>query len=563
MKQNNNFSVLPWYTDIREQNHRRSYAYGSVYPLYTMVNTLLPFQIIRPKRDNAISAVKLYTVDGVFVTDVAETMKETGLQVVSFESYDVIVYTASFPMATNVGQGQYYATLTDGVDTWFSEVFTYVNDLSGYLKVEWYDKENLYFDSGMIVYQNPTFKNRLYFATELGKPDYTFEEEGETRNGYFFPEKQLSEKTYKCTILAPEYLCDVMRFIRMADYVTVTDKYGRIYDCDTFLITPKWQTQGDLASVEIEFETDTVVKKIGRGYYLEDKGDFNEDYKNDYLVSAAVVKDKNVTLELTTKKLQDKTEVNVAYVSGELKENIVIEVVAEANGQTATNYVTLKPTVKTVSYYIDSIETVKIISAYAIGAPTTNVTIDIKAEDDKYVEFSVAAKYTETTSVFTVNHVTGIFNEDITVTLGFDDGTMEDVTIRANAANATLTVDKIVLCDWLYIGNKHGADIYIYLENKPFSITVKPVMTIPASDDSTILSIELQGEQHEELTIRATYQLENIMTKDFVFPLEDPEKIKTYTIMDNATLWKSTEAIRPTVTNVNILKVEINDLRNQ
>lgn len=563
MKQNNNFSVLPWYTDIREQNHRRSYAYGSVYPLYTMVNTLLPFQIIRPKRNNAISAVKLYTVDGVFVADVTETMKETGLQVVSFESYDVIVYTASFPMATNVGQGQYYATLTDGVETWFSEVFTYVNDLSGYLKVEWYDKENLYFDSGMIVYQNPTFKNRLYLATELGKPDYTFEEEGEARNGYFFPEKQLSEKTYKCTILAPEYLCDVMRFIRMADYVTVTDKYGREYDCDTFLITPKWQTQGDLASVEIEFETDTVVKKIGRGYYLEDKGDFNEDYKNDYLVSAAPVKDKNVILELTTKKLQDKTEVNVAYVSGELKENIVIEVVAEANGQTATNYVTLKPTVKTVSYYIDSIETVKIVSAHAISAPTTNVTIDIKAGGDKYVEFSVTAKYTETTSVFTVNHVTGIFNEDITITLGFDDGTMEDVTIRANAANATLTVDKIVLCNWLYIMDKHGSDIYIYLENKPFSITVKPVMTIPASDDSTILSIELQGEQHEELTIRATYQLENIMTKDFIFPLEDSEKIKTYTIMDNATLWKSTEAIRPTVTNVNILKVEINDLRNQ
>lgn len=563
MKQNNNFSVLPWYTDIREQNHRRSYAYGSVYPLYTMVNTLLPFQIIRPKRNNAISAVKLYTVDGAFVADITETMKETGLQVVSFESYDVIVYTAFFPMATNVGQGQYYATLTDGVDTWFSEVFTYVNDLSGYLKVEWYDKENLYFDSGMIVYQNPTFKNRLYLATELGKPDYTFEEEGETRNGYFFPEKQLSEKTYKCTILAPEYLCDVMRFIRMADYVTVTDKYGRIYDCDTFLITPKWQTQGDLASVEIEFETDTVVKKIGRGYYLEDKGDFNEDYKNDYLISAAPVKDKNVILELTTKKLQDKTEVNVAYVSGELKENIVIEVVAEANGQTATNYVTLKPTVKTVSYYIDSTETVKIISSRAISAPTTNVTINIKAEGDKYVEFSVGVKYTASTSEFTVNHVTGIFNEDITVTLGFDDGTMEDVTIKANAANATLTIHKIVLCDWLNIVDKHGADIYIYLETKPFSITVKPVMTIPASDDSTILSIELQGEQHEELTIRATYQLENIMTKDFIFPLEDPEKIKTYTIMDNATLWKSTEAIRPTVTNVNILKVEVNDLRNQ
>ena len=74
-----------------------------------------------------------------------------------------------------------------------------------------------------------------------------------------------------------------MRFIRMADYIHITDKYGREYDCDTFLITPKWQTQGDLASVEIEFKTNTVVKKIGRGYNITaNKGDFNGDFNNDF-----------------------------------------------------------------------------------------------------------------------------------------------------------------------------------------------------------------------------------------------------------------------------------------
>lgn len=50
----------------------------------------------------------------------------------------------------------------------------------------------------------------------------------------------------------------------MSDFVTVYSQ-GRKYDCDTFLITPKWQTQGNLASVECEFECATVVKKIGRG----------------------------------------------------------------------------------------------------------------------------------------------------------------------------------------------------------------------------------------------------------------------------------------------------------
>ena len=68
----------------------------------------------------------------------------------------------------------------------------------------------------------------------------------------------------------------------MSDIVKVRDKFGRIYECDTFLITPQWQTQGDLASVEIEFTTSTVVKKIGKGYLIQDDGSFNDDYNDDY-----------------------------------------------------------------------------------------------------------------------------------------------------------------------------------------------------------------------------------------------------------------------------------------
>lgn len=284
MTQNNNISVLPFYTSIDEQNHRKSYAYGKIYPLFAPADMLLPFQIIRDTRANDVTSVVLYDKTGKQVADITTNMKETGLQIVRFQSlgYDVILYPSILPMPLNQLDGIYYMTLSDGVQTWYSEMFTVVQDVSAYLKIQWWDVENLVFDAGQIVYTEPDFKNTLYLCTELGKPEYEFEEDGEERDGYFFPEKQISVKTYKCTILAPEYLCDVMRFIRMADYIHITDKYGREYDCDTFLITPKWETQGDLASVEIEFKTNTVVKKIGRGYILGNKGDFNEDFNTDF-----------------------------------------------------------------------------------------------------------------------------------------------------------------------------------------------------------------------------------------------------------------------------------------
>ena len=284
MIQNNNLSVLPFYTDIEQQNHRKSYAFGAIYPLFAPANFLLPFQIMRPTCGNAITRVRLYDRNGNLIEDLTQNMKDVGLQIVRFQAlgYDVIVFPAILPMSTNMFDGIHYLTISDGVQTWYSEMFTIVQDMTPYLKIEWWDVENFVFDAGQIVYQNPAFKNRLYFCTELGKPEYQFDEEGESRDEYYFPTKQISEKTYKCTVLAPEYLCDVMRFIRMADCVKITDKYGREYYPDTFLITPKWQTQGDLASVEIEFTTNTVAKKIGLAYLRPVGGDFNNDYNIDF-----------------------------------------------------------------------------------------------------------------------------------------------------------------------------------------------------------------------------------------------------------------------------------------
>lgn len=282
IQSNNNLSVLPFYTNVNWQNAKKSYAYGDVYPLATPIRRILPFQVLRNTRANGIASVYLYNKKGTRVANLTQQMTETGLNIQRYAAYgyDLIVYNGLLPLTYEAPQGRYYIVISDGVQSFTSDIFTWTYDVSGMMRIQWWDDEPLIFPSGAIFYDG-LFKNTLYICAELGKPEYPFEEEGESRDGYFFPEKQVSYKTYRTIFLAPEYLCDVMRTIRMSDYVTV-DIDGQHYECDTFLITPKWQTQGNLASVEIEFTTDTVIKKIGRGFLPNNKGDFNKDFNNDF-----------------------------------------------------------------------------------------------------------------------------------------------------------------------------------------------------------------------------------------------------------------------------------------
>ena len=287
MIQYNVTSVLPFFTDINLQNHRRSYAYGDVYPLYVPSGQMLPFQFMTPHvSGNTMGTVELMNMKDQRVAYLQSNLSDGGLRITEFASdgYDIVSYPAIMPIGYNTLEGQYYLRITLTAGVYYSEVFTVVGDISPYLKIEWRMLDDLINYGWRIQYNSGQyrFRNVVYLATELGKPDYEFEETGESRDGWFFPEKMISEKTYKFHFMAPEYLCDAMRFIRMADEVRVTDKYGRTYLCDQFLMTAKWQDQGNLASVEAEFQTDTVAKAIGRGLAPANQGAFNNDYNNDY-----------------------------------------------------------------------------------------------------------------------------------------------------------------------------------------------------------------------------------------------------------------------------------------
>lgn len=280
-----NHNPLPWYSSLEEQAHRRNYAYGEIYPLYSPYDRLLPFQLTRRHLTTTPNwnATLVSMADGT-QTDITQYVTgSAGFMIVEGSAQDTIVYSPLTGWSWSMPEGRYYAVLTDGQNVWYSEVFTAVNYLKDYLRISWRCMYDQPVGNGAILYDSlpMPYNNVLYFATELGKPEYNFEEEGENRDGYYFAEKQVSTKTYKFFINAPEYLCDCLRLVRMADYIKVTDGYGNEYQCDTFLMTPTWGEQGDLARVAIEFTTGTIVaKKIGLGYH--NTGDFNNDFNNDF-----------------------------------------------------------------------------------------------------------------------------------------------------------------------------------------------------------------------------------------------------------------------------------------
>lgn len=283
---NNNLSVLPWYRSIDDQNARRWWVYGRIYPLYVPAGFLPPFQIMRDhKAGNTINLFRVYRADGVLVGNFLSAIRDAGITVVHFDSdgYDIIIFPGVLPVFGAMSNGQYYCQLGDGTNTWYSDVFTVVNDAEPYLKIEWWDTEDFIMDAARIVYKTSqwTFKNALWLASTLAKPEYTFTEEGEERDGVFYPIKQISEKRYRFSFFAPEYLLDVMRFIRLSDYIKITYR-GEEYIVDSFLLTPEWENNGDVAAVSVEFETATVAKKVGVGYVRAWRGDYSDDYNDDF-----------------------------------------------------------------------------------------------------------------------------------------------------------------------------------------------------------------------------------------------------------------------------------------
>lgn len=255
MSPNNNLNVLPWYTNLSQQNGNKWYAFGNVWPLVMPAGRLIPFQLVVPYTGVTVSGFSIINIE----TNAIYNGPTASVSVVSRGSYTVIKMSGGSVTPTRLGR--YYAKLTlSNGQIYYSEVFTFVDNISDYIKLQYWNDDNLYYNGGEINYEN-NFKFEMYLCTTIGKPEYQFEEEVTKRLGYKFPELQISNKVYKFTCVAPEFICDALRLVRLSDYIHITSE-DDTYNALSFAYEAKWETQGDLASVEAEFETDNIIQKL-------------------------------------------------------------------------------------------------------------------------------------------------------------------------------------------------------------------------------------------------------------------------------------------------------------
>lgn len=276
-----NISPLPFYDSVEEQFENHPCAFGVNYPLLCGINDPLPFLFYTDDDPNVsrIDSVGLVRVNSMGI-DVTTDFTQGGL--VIFDA-DVQGRASSFiRFAPNQdfqfefpAVGLYYFIIgifnkeDQTTAYYYSEKFCVTDNLWDAIGITYTSPVNLSTPFGDIPFRHNDvgdFSFKVWLNALIGKPEYTFEEVETNRTGYSFLERCTSKKTYQFNVIAPEYLCDALRLIKLCPDVEIVHR-GKTYEPTSFDMNVSWEEQGDLASLRATFDTDNVITAIG-GYQL-------------------------------------------------------------------------------------------------------------------------------------------------------------------------------------------------------------------------------------------------------------------------------------------------------
>lgn len=278
---------MPFYNNVKKQHRYKNYAYGNVCPLISYSNYILPFQFYSDVSITDLANVKayLYDVNNIKIADITYPFISL-LKITTFDWGMCVSYDGKTPIEQIIVNGQYYIEIYDESNnvSYYSDILCAKDSVKDCIELKYRSSRPIKMANGIDISFADNFIFKCYLQTQIGKPDYEFEEEVTERLGFTFVESQVSKKVYKFTFIAPEYLCDALRIVRLCDQKRIIAD-GEIYTPLTFNIQVNWEEQGDLASVNCTFETNTIITNFG-GYasdYNEDfNGDFNGDFNDDF-----------------------------------------------------------------------------------------------------------------------------------------------------------------------------------------------------------------------------------------------------------------------------------------
>ena len=276
MEVHNNFSPLAFRKKESKATYEKWYAFGKNYAIPASANTLIPFQFT----DVNVGEIQPDSIEVVAVNQETGEGIKTGVYVSrdDMPEHGSVLYVSpgknSFSEA--LPQGTYRAEFTIGTQVYISTPFCVIPGIetsSKYLLIEYWNDEKIAYPDGFITTgANNDFRYQMYVPATICKPKYEFEEELTKRAGYKFLELQTSTKVYAFTFVAPEFICDAMRLIRLSDYIRISHD-GEYYNALNFEFDVDWQEQLYLAAVDCQFETDSIIQKLP-SFNRRDKASF-------------------------------------------------------------------------------------------------------------------------------------------------------------------------------------------------------------------------------------------------------------------------------------------------
>ncbi len=117
-------TVFPIYDRIDKQIRFKENYKSEIAPLIFPTNQILPFQFRRAARENPLTVLKAVTIGTMAERDLLATIGPfCNMTNFPMEGVDYFIYNGGILLDPAFDKGRYYLEFSDGLQTWYSEVF--------------------------------------------------------------------------------------------------------------------------------------------------------------------------------------------------------------------------------------------------------------------------------------------------------------------------------------------------------------------------------------------------------------------------------------------------------